>query len=100
LSNGKLLVAGGYDGANALGGAELYDPDANTWSPAGGLLVARFFHTATLLSNGKVLVVGGHDGTGGLASAELYDPVANTWSPAAGLMAGWRPIPGVKASGR
>lgn len=95
LSTGKVLVAGGtgdnvnvYDSKN---GAELYNPTTHQWSAAGSLVVARSYHTATLLANGKVLIVGGQ-GTGGssLASAELYDPSANTWSVAASLSAARR----------
>src|SRR5690349_6924300 len=54
LSNGKVLVAGGYD-TNTVGSAELYDPVAGTWTPTGASITARVLHTATLLLNGKVL---------------------------------------------
>ena len=61
----------------------------NTWSAAGSLTTARFYHTATLLPSGQVLVAGGHNSNGGfgfyLASAELYDPATNTWSAAGSL---------------
>jgi N-acetylneuraminic acid mutarotase len=99
LSNGKVLVAGGLlvttDGFQTsrveVASAELYDPVANTWSPAGNLLTPRDGHTATLLPNGKVLVAGGEVLIAGGAStvtgsAELYDPVANTWSAAGDLV--------------
>ena len=60
LPNGKVLVAGGYDGGSAyLASAELYDPAAGTWTPTGSLTGARYYHTATLLPDGKVLVAGG-----------------------------------------
>ena len=59
LPNGKVLVAGGYDGVNYLSSAELYDPASGTWSATGSLTTARKSHTATLLPNGKVLVAGG-----------------------------------------
>ena len=79
LSNGKVLVAGGYNG-NYLASAELYDPATNTWSTTTNPMgTARNGHTATLLSNDKVLVAGGFNG-GYLASAELYDPATGTWS--------------------
>lgn len=39
--------------------AELYDPNANTWTPTGKMNEPRNFATAHLLGSGKVLVVGG-----------------------------------------
>src|SRR5262249_16659472 len=60
LSNGKVLVAGGFDtNGVALASAKLYDPANGTWSATGSLGSARAGHTATLLPNGKVLVAGG-----------------------------------------
>jgi N-acetylneuraminic acid mutarotase len=88
LSDGRVLVAGGYDvNFSALASAELYDPASGTWTATGSLAVARQGQTATLLSNGKVLVAGGLDSSfSPTSSAELYDPAAGTWSPA-GTMA-------------
>jgi N-acetylneuraminic acid mutarotase len=85
LTNGKVLVVGGNTSTNlsgaGLASAELYDPNAGTWTATGSLHVARFNHTATLLPNGKVLVVGGFtSAVGYLSSAELYDPTTGTWS--------------------
>src|SRR5207247_1734174 len=71
LPNGKVLVAGGYNGS-PLASAELYDPASGTWTATGSLGAARVEHTATLLPNGKVLVAAGFNGSY-LASAELYD---------------------------
>jgi hypothetical protein len=88
LRNGKVLVAGGVDGDfgdlyTVLGGAELYDPNAGTWTATGFLNRGRFAHSATLLPNGDVLAVGG----GAFPSystvndsAELYHPDTGTWS--------------------
>ena len=84
LPDGRVLVAGGYSGAEAggvLASAELYDPGNGTWSPTGSMGTPRAQDTATLLADGKVLVAGGA-GT----SAELYDPGTGTWS-ATGSMA-------------
>jgi WD40 repeat protein len=80
LPNGKVLVAGGFDGNSILASAELYDPASGTWSATGSLATARAYHTATLLPNGKVLVAGG-----GNNSAELYDPASGTWSATGSL---------------
>lgn len=82
LQNGKVLIAGGYNGPSIVSSAELYDPVAGTFTPTGNLTVARYGHRATLLDNGKVLISGGVTGAGdtGLATAELYDPAAGTFT--------------------
>ena len=93
LPNGKVLVAGGEELLQSVGGsewvtnkAELYDPATGVWSPTGNLTWGRVLHTATLLPNSKVLVVGGWGGSDQLAhGAELYDPSTGTWS----LSPGW-----------
>src|SRR6266446_7771384 len=82
LSNGKILVVGGYGVDGPLKNAELFDPATGTWSSAGNLNNARVGHTATLLANGKVLVAGGVDSG---KNAELYDPATQTWSVTGGL---------------
>jgi N-acetylneuraminic acid mutarotase len=79
LQNGKVLVAGGNNGTNAINTAELYDPATGLWTPTGPLNTARSYHTATLLQNGKVLVAGGLN-TNSLTSCELYDPLSGTWT--------------------
>ncbi len=84
LPNGKVLVAGGWDGSTYSTSAELYNPVTENWSPTGNMGMARSGHTATLLPNGKVLVAGGADN-----SAELYDWAMGTWSPT-GNMGGAR----------
>jgi hypothetical protein len=61
LTNGMVLVAGGYSGTGALASAELYNPTAGTWAYTGSLNTARYYHTATLLTNGWVLVAGGRE---------------------------------------
>jgi hypothetical protein len=89
LANGRVLVVGGsqVDGYHlgSSSSVEMYDPRANSWSPAASMHTPRSFHTATLLTDGRVLIVGGvessSDGSGKvLASAELYDPDTDAWS--------------------
>jgi N-acetylneuraminic acid mutarotase len=86
LSNGKVLVAGGFPSVSGAGippmeSAELYDPGTGTWSSTGSLNSARSSHTATLLANGEVLAVGGAARGSSLPqlSAELYNPGTGTW---------------------
>lgn len=83
LENGKVLVAGGWNGESPLAKAEVYDPETGTWAITGNLVGARYWHTATLLKNNKVLVAGGSDDgdlASTLATAELYDPETRKWS--------------------
>ncbi|HEX8780053.1 MAG TPA: kelch repeat-containing protein [Nocardioides sp.] len=88
LGSGKVLVAGGLVGtataSSSTAVAELYDPDADSFTTTGSLLTARYFHTTTLLASGKVLVAGGCLGgwpcTTSTAKAELYDPGSGTWT--------------------
>lgn len=85
LDDGRVLVAGGYQGgASSTGTTELYDPATNSWSDGAPMAVARGAHAAAKLQNGKVLVVGGYGG-GHIASAELYDPATDAWSSAGAM---------------
>ncbi|CAF1680423.1 unnamed protein product [Adineta ricciae] len=69
LSNGKVLVTGGWTGSVSLNSAELYDPSTGNWTTTGTMSVARHVHTASLLSNKTILVTGGCCSRN---SAELY----------------------------
>jgi hypothetical protein len=90
LNNGGVLVSGGS--ICSLPGcptnaAEIYDPAGNTFSVVtGGMTVARFHHTATLLTNGEVLIAGGYSSCSSScseeASTELFDPTAGAFTSA------------------
>src|SRR5207248_1599731 len=89
LNDGRLLVAGGQSSDGSyLAAAELFDPAANGWAPAGQLSRTRAGHTATLLPTGRVLVAGGNDATAALATAEVYDPASNAWTDVGSLAQG------------
>ena len=82
LANGKVLIAGGYNGFTTLNSAELYDPTTGLWAYTGSMRTTRSGYSATLLPNGQVLVAGGDDDNGDtFASAELYNPATGVWSP-------------------
>jgi len=82
LSNGNVLIAGGWDGGiNYYAAAQLYNPSSGTWSTTGSMASARSQFAAVVLPSGKVLVEGGTGAGSAISnSAELYDPVQKTWS--------------------
>ena len=63
LSNGRVLVAGGYD---ILATCEFFDPVTQSWSSAANMDKGRRYPASTLLDNGKLLMVSGMYGS--------YDP--------------------------
>lgn len=96
LPGGRVLAIGGSTPGGeevAVGGqtvtpdpsVEIYDPQADAWTPAGDLSTPRFEHTATDLGGGRVLVVGGTGPGGVLSSAEIYDPAAGVATGAGSL---------------
>ena len=81
LADGKVLVVGGHRGrrpsVTVYASAEIYDPAAGTFTPAGTMTRIRHKHEAVLLQDGRVLIAGGsdeRDGRGAYVSAEIYDP--------------------------
>jgi hypothetical protein len=74
LPDGRVLIAGGYDGEYHAS-IEVFDPRTGETRPAGSLLEGRSGHTANLLQDGRVLFIGGVGrGWTFLRSAEIYDP--------------------------
>lgn len=73
LVDGRVLVVGGelVQGGTrrSLDTAELFDPDAAEWVPAGSMSCPRSEHAAVLLDDGDVLVVAGDAAFPGQAPA-------------------------------
>ena len=92
LPNGLVLISGGNNNpsddwdiqTSFLSSAELYDPDANTFTPTGSKNNATSGGNSYLLWTGKLLVTGG-----GTNEAELYTPemsgTVETWVAATNM---------------
>jgi N-acetylneuraminic acid mutarotase len=99
MSNGRLLLVGGYKGEQLPGlpvqdkytvfaSAEEYDPTANTWTTLAPMQQPRTEQAAALLPDGSVLVAGGEGEmlspgpltiSDALHNTETYDPATNAW---------------------
>jgi Kelch motif len=86
LNDGTVLVSCGRIATRPQASAERFDPNTNSWSPAGQLSTPRSDQTTTVLQDGRVLVAGGLAGERVLASARLFDPGANSWSETGSLV--------------
>lgn len=75
LTDGSVLLLGGWTGAGATDRVERFDPATGTFSAHGHLQHARDGFTATPLDDGTILVAGGYAGAmQRMSSAEIYDP--------------------------
>jgi hypothetical protein len=88
LTDGRVLIAGGYKGLCITPGAEIFDPATESFSSVGFMLSGRGGHTATLVETGKVLLAGGANGCRPDAAddppwdplfLEVFDSTANTF---------------------
>lgn len=90
LSDGRILVVGGWQQGTALATAEVWDPRTGEWSETGSVALPRSSFALTALAHGGAAL------SGGLASGpftnsetvELWDPVRGTWSPGRPLAMG------------
>ncbi|WP_434383396.1 Kelch repeat-containing protein [Melittangium boletus] len=83
LSDGRVLVVGGWRQGRVLASAEVWDPRTEAWSATGSLATPRSGFALTALAGGRALVFGGLTETSdtGTPTVELWDPLQGTWSP-------------------
>ncbi len=80
LPNGRVLAVGGStndeDAATASRNADLYDPNTNSFSPAGVNAYPRLYHSGSLLlPDATVMLVGGNPTRGSYEQhIEIYSP--------------------------
>jgi N-acetylneuraminic acid mutarotase len=90
LPDGRVLLAGGYNGSDSVTRTEVYDPSTGVWSIVDDMTFPRHNFAATTLQDGRILVVGGQSDTTSLtylSSAEIFDPATNLWTTTASLAA-------------
>lgn len=85
LPDGRVLIAGGFDGNVRLIAAEIFNPANNTFTPQPDgtdtlLHSPRQSGVAAPLPDGRVLIAGGNDGGDGLTSAEIFSPTTMTFT--------------------
>ncbi len=82
LTNGDVVVAGGYSSCgsscSAEASTELFDPVAGAFTSGPPEATGLAGHTGTLVANGNVLLIGGINAGVTLASDELYQPTSLT----------------------
>jgi Kelch motif len=81
LPDGRVLVAGGNDGATRLSSAEVFNPTTNAFTPVGDMETDRARAAAAPLPDGRALIAGGTNGAP-LSSAAVFDPATNSFSSA------------------
>jgi MYXO-CTERM domain-containing protein len=90
MSDGRYLVAGGYDGTSMLSSAEVFDPVSNAWTLT-AMRTVHFYNWplgAVELPDGRVLVAGGYSASSTpSAAAETLSPTTMTWTPVSPMKA-------------
>ena len=99
LPDGRILVAGGWDGTNDVTSADVFNPSTKTFSSVGPLGVAREAAAAAPLPDGRVLVAGGYSNTDDTNTTEIFNPTTNSFSPGPPLPGPEYGAPGVVISG-
>jgi hypothetical protein len=86
LTDGRVLLIGGWGATSVLASTDAYDPRSSTFSPGPTMRTAREGMVPIELSDGTVLLAGGFVGTRPTtAASEILDPLNATFSPTGDL---------------
>jgi hypothetical protein len=86
LTDGRVLVAGGWTGTRTTAKAEVFDPKRRSFVSVADMHSPRMDASATALSDGSVLVAGGaHTTNAPLSASEIFDPLQNRFLTAGAL---------------
>ncbi len=82
LPDGRVLLAGGWDGTGATASTEIYDPNASSSYPFSlgpELATPQLGQVAMMTPGGRIVLVGGWDGTKSIDTVEtLTIPIGST----------------------
>jgi hypothetical protein len=80
LPDGRVLIAGGYDGSADSANAVTFNPSTGTFSPVGNLLQPLELAGSAPLPDGRILIIGGYSTTDSVNNTEIFNPTTNTFS--------------------
>lgn len=87
LPDGRVLILGGRQSGNLLGGAELFDPATGTFTSANQMGTRRAGQAAVLLPDGRVAIIGGETEPGIVNGSVAAKPDVEYFDPATGQYA-------------
>lgn len=83
LRDGRVFIAGGVQGKQAVQYSMIYDPGSNKFTRTADVGIVKHKAGAALLPDGKVIIIAGSDNrdwNGKYSSTEIYDPQRNTFT--------------------
>lgn len=78
IIDGRIYIAGGFDGHQNLNTAECYDPELGCWKKLPPMATRRFGANSAVVGS-RLYVCGGNDGNGPSKSVECFDPKSGQW---------------------